>query len=103
MASIRPTGDRLIIKKESGTRVSHGAIVLPEGSRSDSINFGTVIAVGPGRITKKGVRVPPEVRVGDKVAYVFALEKTNSNVQLKESLNDKEFILQEKDVLAVIE
>ncbi|MES4792300.1 MAG: co-chaperone GroES, partial [Chloroflexota bacterium] len=30
---------------------------------------GEVIAVGPGRVTDKGERIPMEIKVGDQVIY----------------------------------
>lgn len=49
----------------------HGSIVMPE-SMKDALNTGgvkcfRVHAVGPGRLTRKGVRVPIECEPGDRV------------------------------------
>ena len=99
VAKIRPTGDWLVVRKEP-RKLS--ALEL-DIYRTHAVNYGTVVSVGPGRVTKKGFRIPPEVEVGDKVAYIFALELTESAKGTSAALSEGEFLLQEKDVLAVIE
>ncbi|MBC7345489.1 MAG: co-chaperone GroES, partial [Clostridia bacterium] len=56
---------------------------------------GEVIAVGPGRLLEDGRRIPPEVKVGDKV--IFA---KYSGTQVKVG-GEEYLILRESDILAV--
>jgi len=103
MAKIRPMRDWLVVRREPHEKVTEGGIVIPGDARCDIAAYGQVVAVGSGRTTRKGVTIPPEVAVGDRVAYVFALERTETGKGLKASMDDGEFLIQEKDVLAVIE
>ncbi len=36
-------------------------------SKSDDIQHGVVLEVGPGQITDKGVKIPMSLKVGDRV------------------------------------
>lgn len=65
---LKPLGDRVLVKpapKEertaSGLYISSGAQEKPQQ--------GTVIAVGPGKLNKKGDHMPLDVKVGDEVLY----------------------------------
>ncbi len=44
---------------------TRGGLFLPEGARAT--NFGIVRGVGEGKKTRKGVTIPMEVKVGDRV------------------------------------
>jgi chaperonin GroES len=55
-----------------------------------------VVAVGPGRLTDDGKRLPMEVKVGDEVLFA-----KYAGTELK--IDDEEYlILSEKDILAVL-
>lgn len=89
---------------EEKERARNG-VILPGGSyvdESDIMTWGTVVAVGPGRVTSKGVRIPLEVKVGDKVCYNRFNRRTQSGEQLEEIIGEKYVILEErKDIVAV--
>jgi len=57
---------------------------------------GTIVAVGPGKLSEQNERIAPDVKVGDKVLY-GKYSGTEVNVDGEEYL-----ILRESDVLAVI-
>jgi chaperonin GroES len=65
--------DIIIIKKEKKTnepeKSSSGLLIMSNSDDEDSKNIGTVVLVGEGRQLRSGVRVPMEVKVGDKVMY----------------------------------
>lgn len=48
-----------------------GSIYMPESARdfynSDSLQMFKVVAVGPGRVTRKGVFIENEIKPGDNV------------------------------------
>lgn len=74
--NLRLLNDNLIVRPIPRERI--GLIELPAWS-SDDNNVGGVkvywvMAVGPGRKTKKGVRVPIECEYGDRV-YVHSYTK----------------------------
>jgi chaperonin GroES len=65
---IQPLGDRVVVKPFEGEEITPGGIVIPDAAREKSLR-GEVVAVGPGRLSKKGQRVAPAVKKGDHVVY----------------------------------
>lgn len=77
----------------------HGLVALPP-SMEDSLNTGgvklfRVHAVGPGRVTRKGVRVPMEIIPTD---YVLCMSYTEG----PREVGTNRLVLSEDMVLAVI-
>jgi chaperonin GroES len=63
--------DIIIIKKEKKTepeKTSSGLLIISNDDE-DSKNIGTVVLVGEGRQLRSGVRVPMDVKIGDKIMY----------------------------------
>lgn len=92
---IRPLGDNLVVEPQE--QETKGGIVLPESAKEESPAQGTVVAVGPGRLTEEGKRQKMEVKKGDKVLF-----KKYAPTEIE--VDDKEYlILSESDVLAILE
>lgn len=100
---IKPLNDWILVKPNVEERVSDGGLIMPEESRQTAVKSGVVLAVGSGRLSKKGVRIPPDVPVGSTVFYIFALEKTKTGESIKMSLGTDEFLIRESDILAIEE
>jgi len=68
--SIKPLSDRILVKplEPAGEKRLSSGIILPPGDKEKPVE-GQVIAVGPGRYTDTGIRLPMEVKVGDKVYF----------------------------------
>jgi len=93
MAKIEPLGDRVVIKPTPKEEVSRGGIVLPDTAK-EKPQEGKIIAVGPGRVTEDGTRIPMEVKKGDKVIY-------SKYAGTEFRLDDEEvIIMREGDILA---
>ncbi|MCS7051188.1 MAG: co-chaperone GroES, partial [Thermomicrobium sp.] len=65
---IRPLGDRVVVKPIQKEEVTKSGIVLPDTAK-EKPQRGQVVAVGPGRLTDDGKRLPMEVKVGDEVLF----------------------------------
>jgi len=65
---LKPLGDRVLVRPCDGEEQTTGGIFLPDTARKKP-QEGEVLAVGPGRVTKKGERAPIAVNVGDTVIY----------------------------------
>jgi chaperonin GroES len=89
----KPLGNRIVIEPlESDEQVSTGGIYIPDTAK-EKPQDGTVVAVGPGRLTDDGKRVPLEVAVGDTVVY-----SKYSGTEYKDA--DHEYlIVREDDIL----
>ena len=67
--AFKPLGNRVVIEpNESDEQMSAGGIYIPDTAK-EKPQEGTVVAVGPGRVTDDGKNVPMELKVGDVVIY----------------------------------
>ena len=92
--NLRPLEDRVIVKVKEEAEQIQGGIVLPESAQKKP-QEGTVLAIGPGRMGDKGVRLPIDVKVGDTV--IFA-KYGGTEVKLDE---DEVLILRADDLLVI--
>ena len=92
---VRPLADRILVKREEPSETVKGGIIIPDTAK-EKPQEGKVIAVGPGRLDENGKRVPPEVKVGDRI-LMGKYAGTEVKIDGHEYL-----ILAEKDILAVI-
>ncbi len=93
--SIRPLGDRVVVKPVAKEEKSAMGIIIPDSAKQDAPSKGTVVAVGPGRF-EDGTQVPVGVSVGDTVLfskYGFDEIKVDGT---------EYYILSESSVLAVL-
>lgn len=76
--------------------MTKGGIVLPDSAK-EKPREGEVLAVGPGKVLDTGVKVPMEVKLGDKVMY-----SRYGGTEVKIG-SDEYVILRQDDVLAISE
>jgi chaperonin GroES len=91
---VAPLADRVVVKALEDTEQMRGGLFIPDTAK-EKPQQGEIIAVGPGRY-EKNVRVPMEVKVGDKVLYG---KYSGSEVTIN---TEQYLILRESDVLAVV-
>ena len=69
MADFKPLGNRVVVEPQEGEeQMSAGGIYIPDTAK-EKPQEGVIVAVGPGRLSDDGSRVPMEVEVGDTVVY----------------------------------
>lgn len=101
---VRPLSDWILVRYDPETKETEGGIVKPEGAHDVVHEWGTVLAVGPGKYYEKlGDRVPLEVAPGDRVYYIKFLKNTHTGKSIKHVLEDGTFLIQQKDVIVVEE
>lgn len=94
MASkIQPLGDRVVVKALEKEEKTKGGIYLPDTAK-EKPQEGKVLAVGPGKMTDEGKRLPMDVAVGDII--IFA---KYGGTEIKED-DEELIILRESDILA---
>ncbi|MDP9206373.1 MAG: co-chaperone GroES [Gemmatimonadota bacterium] len=91
---VAPLADRVVVRALEDTEQMRGGLFIPDTAK-EKPQQGEIIAVGPGRY-EKNVRVPMEVKVGDKVLY-GKYSGTEVTIDTEQYL-----ILRESDVLAVV-
>ena len=93
--TLKPLGDRVVIKAIMEEETTKSGIVLP-GQAKEKPQQAVVEAVGPGGVVD-GKEVTMQVKVGDKVIY----SKYSGN---EVKLGDEEYIIvRQNDILAVVE
>ena len=92
---VQPLGDRVLVKPSTREEVTKSGIVLPDTAK-EKPQRGTVVAVGSGRVTEDGKKLPMDVKEGDEVLFA-----KYAGTELK--MEDEEYlILSEKDILAKV-
>jgi len=67
--TFKPVGNRIVVEpSEDEADKSAGGIYIPDTAK-ERPQEGKVVAVGPGKLTDDGKRIPLEVKVGDLVVY----------------------------------
>lgn len=69
--SLKPLGDRVVVlpAETGGEKKLASGIIIPETVNKDKLLSGEVVAVGPGRRTDDGKRLPIDVKVGETVFF----------------------------------
>lgn len=93
---IRPLQDRVVIKRLSEEEKTKGGIIIPDSAK-EKPSEGRVIAIGKGRISDCGEKVPLEVKSGDKVLFG---KYTGTEIKIN---GEEHLILREDDILAVVD
>jgi chaperonin GroES len=69
MEDFKPLGNRIVVEpSEDKAAMSSGGIYIPDTAK-EKPQEGKVVAVGPGKLTDDGKRIPMEIKVGDMVVY----------------------------------
>jgi chaperonin GroES len=92
---IQPLADRVVVQALEETEQMRGGLYIPDTAK-EKPQQGTIVAVGPGKLSDEGARIEPDVKVGQRVLY-GKYSGTEVNVDGEEYL-----ILRESDILAVI-
>lgn len=90
---LQPMADRLVVKPIQTEEKTKSGIYLPDTAK-EKPQEGKVVAVGPGRVTDEGKRIPMDIEVGDIVIYA---KYGGSEIKI----DDEELIImRESDILA---
>ena len=93
---VRPLHDRILVKRIEEGEVRKGGIIIPDTAK-EKPQEGKVVAVGNGKVTEEGKKIPLDVKAGDKILFG---KYSGSEVKVDD---DEYLILREEDVLAIIE
>ena len=94
--NVRPLHDRIIVQRLDEGEQQIGGIIIPDSAKEKPMQ-GKVLAVGAGRMTDDGKRIPLDVVAGNVILF-----GKYSGQEIK--LDGLEYLIVEEDeVLAVIE
>jgi chaperonin GroES len=92
-AKLQPLADRVLVKPIEKEEKTKSGIYLPDTAK-EKPQEGEIMAVGPGKLTDDGKRIPMDLKVGDRVIYA-----KYGGTEIK--VDDEDFIiLRESDILA---
>jgi chaperonin GroES len=92
---IKPLADRVVVVPLEESEQMRGGLYIPDTAK-EKPQSGEVVAVGAGKLSDEGVRIEPDVEVGQTVLY-GKYSGTEVTVEGEDFL-----ILRESDILAVI-
>ena len=93
--NVQPLNDRLLAKRIEEEETLPGGIVIPDSAK-EKPQKGLVVAVGTGRRTEEGKKIPLEVQVGQKILFG---KYAGTDVVIE---GEDFLVLREDDVLAIL-
>ncbi len=93
--AIRPLDDRIVVKALEAEEKTSGGILLPDTAK-EKPQRAKVLAVGEGRLSDEGKRIPLTVKAGDEILF-----GKYAGTEIKWKGEDLR-ILRESEVLALI-
>ena len=92
--NLKPLGDRVIIKQDDAEQTTASGLYIAQETK-EKPSSGVVLAVGEGKVSDAGERLPMPVTVGDRVVYgKFAGQEI-------ENEGEKVVILRADDIIAI--
>ena len=92
-AKLQPMADRVLVKPIEKEEKTKSGIYLPDTAK-EKPQEGKILAVGPGKMSDDGKRIPMDLKVGDTVIYA---KYGGTEVKVDD---DELIILRESDILA---
>ncbi len=93
----QPLSNRVFIEPVEEDKMTKSGIVLPDTAEKEKPIRGRVVAVGPGKVSEEGKRIPMSVKVGDVVLF-----KKYGPDEIE--VDEKKYLVgDEDDILAIIE
>jgi len=94
--TIKPLGDRVLVKAIEEEEQVRGGIIIPDTAR-EKPQQGEVIAVGPGKVTEDGKVLPMHVKEGDTILFG---KYAGTEIKIE---GDEIMIMHENDILGIVE
>jgi chaperonin GroES len=94
--NVRPLHDRIIVQRLDEGEQQIGGIIIPDSAKEKPMQ-GKVLAVGDGRMTDEGTRIPLDVKAGNVILFG---KYSGQDIKLD---GTEYLIVKEDEVLAVID
>jgi chaperonin GroES len=92
---LRPLHDRVLVTRRAEQADRQGSIIIPDSAK-EKPQEGTVVAVGTGRVTDDGTRIPLTVKEGDRILFG---KYSGSEITLG---GTEYLVMKEEDVLGIL-
>ena len=93
---LRPLHDRVLVKRLEEGDAKHGSIIIPDSAK-EKPQEAKVVAVGTGKVTDDGKKIPLAVKEGDRILFG---KYSGSEIKLD---GEEYLILREEDILGVLD
>ena len=93
--TLRPLHDRVLVKRLEAQDERPGGLIIPDTAK-EKPQEGRVIAVGTGKVTDDGKRLPLAVKAGDRILFG---KYSGSEVKLD---GEEYLVMKEEDVLGIL-
>lgn len=93
--ALHPLHDRVLVKRIAAEPTRRGGIIIPDSAK-EKPQEGKVLAVGKGKVSEDGKKIPLDLKTGDRVLFG---KYAGSEVTLD---GEDLLILKEEDVLGVL-
>lgn len=96
MQKIQPLSNNIFLEPTEVGQKTKSGIFIPDTAQKDKPTMGKIVAVGPGKISDKGERIPTSLKVGDTVLFKqYGMDEID--------IEGKKYLVgNEDDVLAII-
>jgi chaperonin GroES len=94
--ALKPLEDRVVVQASEAEETTASGLVIPDTAK-EKPQQGHVVAVGPGRISDQGERIPLDVKEGDTVVYS---KYGGTEIKLE---GEEYLILSARDILAIVD
>ena len=93
--TLHPLHDRVLVRRIEAEAARRSGIIIPDTAK-EKPQEGKVLAVGKGKVSEDGKKIPLDVKAGDRVLFG---KYSGSEVTLD---GEDLLILKEEDVLGVL-
>ena len=94
--TLRPLHDRILVKRLAEGDEKHGSIIIPDSAK-EKPQEGKAIAVGTGKVTEDGKKLPLAVKAGDRILFG---KYSGSEVTID---GTEYLIMKEEDILGILD
>ena len=93
---VKPLNDRVLVLRIDQEEKTAGGIIIPDTAK-EKPQEGKVVAVGPGKLSDKGERIPLDLKENDRVLFG---KYAGSDIKID---GVEHLILREDDILGVVQ
>lgn len=92
---MRVLNDNVMVMVEKVKQNPNSLLYVPDTVQEGQVIFGTVVAIGDGKLLDNGTRAPMSVKVGDTVWFL------KFGAHAIETSDKKQYVMQEGQILGV--
>jgi chaperonin GroES len=94
---LKPLFDNIVVKRIEENETTKSGIVLPDTIDKEKPQKGEVIAIGDGKISERGEKIPMQVKIGDKVLF---RKYAPDEIKIE---GEEYLVMTQSDVIAILE